>query len=215
MITGDILNVALLPPTGDFCHPLQGGRNAPAFLCHNIGGHPTLRLSPAVIMQGSTAPPQQHQRRQSAVKAPPMLPPGMPVRAREAQQTNNQSGVYKQSLPQPPPKQSHPVAHRQHDRVDQSQYASYRSSTTSSRSPPTSHDSFHGAQGGIRESTRVNIKGSAPPAPIRQVSATMSWESDYKSPREPDIVTPKEQYTPQINVRDQVDHQFESLLVGL
>lgn len=165
-------------------------------------------------MQGSTAQQRHQPTRQAPVKGPPTLPPGMPVRATTAQQAYVQHQPHKQSLPQPPPKQTHHPSAPPSQRPYQSQYTSYRSSTSSSRSPQLSYDSNHASQGGIRESTRVNIKGSAPPAPSRQVSATMSWESDYKSPREPDLVTPKEQYTPQISIRDQVDHQFETLLVS-
>jgi len=161
--------------------------------------HTTLQTT---IMQ-PPAPPQP-QRRQSAVpgKLPPMPPPGVPIRAHR--EVFTQPGSYKSSAPSP--KSGQPVQSQRQDR-----FSSYRSQTSSSSSRSGGFESIYGAPGGLRESTRVNIRASAPP---RQVSATLDWQNDVKSPREPDLVTPKEQYAPTVGIRDHVDSQFEELLVG-
>jgi len=110
-----------------------------------------------------------------------------------------------------------------HDYRQTTTYRTY----TSSHSSGSSHDMYGhayahaygaGAPGGLRESTRVNIKGSAPPISPRQVSATLDWRTErtneWTSPKEPDLVTPKEQYSARVDVRDHVDSQFENLLVS-
>lgn len=130
----------------------------------------------------------------------------MPVRAPQPNTFIQPS--YKHSLP-PAPKAQPTHDYRPHA-------ATYRT-YTSSHSSGSSHDTYSHAyarSGGLRESTRVNIKGSAPPASPRQVSATLGWPNDWQSPKEPDLVTPKEQYTAQVDVRDHVDSQFENLLVS-
>ena len=147
--------------------------------------------------------PHQAQRRQSAAppRLPPMAPPGLPLFAHK--DVFSQPGSYKHSVPSPKT-----VYAAQPSR--QGQFSSYRSQESSNSSKSSIYDAAYGVQGGLRESTRVNIRASAPP---RQVSATLDWPGDMKSPKEPDLVTPKEQYTPTVEVRDGVDSQFEDLLV--
>jgi hypothetical protein len=173
---------------------------------HHDHHHPPTTLS---IMQAPPIPPQ---RRQSAARVPPMPPPGVPVRAQATQSfprpVIQPSSVRDHSLLTAPKTRppNHPT------RPAHLPQLSYSSSSTSSRSPALSYDSGRGHEapaGGLRDSTRVNIKGSAPP---RQVSARLDWEGSIKSPKEPDLVTPKEQYTAQIQVRDHLDTQFETLL---
>lgn len=132
-----------------------------------------------------------------------MPPPGVPLRAHK--ELFSQPGSFQHSTPSP--KTVYPAQPQRHERL-----SSYRSQSSSLSSRSSGYESAYGMHGGLRESTRVNIRASAPP---RQVSATLDWQNDVKSPREPDIVTPKEQYTPTVHVRDHVDSQFDNLLVCL
>lgn len=59
-------------------------------------------------------------------------------------------------------------------------------------------------------------KGSASPRgqaqSARQASANLQW--DVKSPKTPEIATPREAYVPRVEERDEVDINFENLLVS-
>ena len=169
-------------------------------------------------MQAPQAPSQH--RRQLPARGPPVAPTGMPVR--DPQQQGFVQPSYKQSLPA-----QHAPAR---DYRQTATYRSYASSQSSGSSQDTYGQRYAHAYGhayahgpgaqGLRESTRVNIKGSAPPSSMspRQISATLDWQvegdNEWMSPKEPDLVTPKEQYSAQVDVRDHVDSQFENLLVG-
>ena len=144
--------------------------------------------------------------RQPIARAPPVAHHGSPVKGPASDREMNayHSTQYKQSQ-----QHAHP-SQRPHPRPQ----SSYKTASSSGRSPALSFDSNHSynaPEGGIRDSTKVNIKGTAP----RQSSARLDWESDnlFKSPKEPNIKTPKEQWSPQVVIRDQVDSQFENLLV--
>lgn len=169
----------------------------------------------------SSAPPPH--RRQSASRGPPMLPPGMPVRADHAKQTivnnNNNNNTNNHKAPSAHMNMPMPHSHSQQRFAGSMPPPGPSPKTTASGAPraqrahpsparPSPNPSSHHSADSLRESTRVNIR----PSP-RQPSSTLAWD-ETKSPQEPWLVTPKEQHSSQVKVRDEVDLQFDQLLVS-
>ncbi|WWD17526.1 hypothetical protein CI109_101967 [Kwoniella shandongensis] len=181
--------------------------------------------------------PSPSPRKASATRSPPVLPSGMPVRAHQTKQQQQQQ----QQFSQPSPHRHHPHLHQQpsHHKmsmpspgpspktthVDQHKgrtglprphhhAASVSSRPSSNPSGGSSNDSS------LRETSRTNIRGSMPPpSTARQTSATLGWGDNIKSPspKEQWLETPKDSWTPQVQVevRDEVEMQFDSLLDSL
>jgi hypothetical protein len=158
-------------------------------------------------MSTATAPPRPN-RRPSATNLPPMLPSGVPVRAGHAK-----ANQFHQSNQ---PKYHHHQQHHHQPRPIPSPHPSPRTHTdhTHTRHPSSSKPSplMSSDEGSLKESTRVNIGMR----PHRQGTAESEsgFSDSLKSPKDLVIETPKEQYSAQVRVRDELEVQFDHLLVG-
>ena len=107
--------------------------------------------------------------------------------------------------------QPHPQQHQQQQRMSipspspktqyRDQSRSHRSSIASRPSPALSSASGE---------TRANIHHSMPP---RQTSATLGWDDKLRTPKEIWPETPREQCSSRVGVVDEVEVQFDHLLV--
>ncbi|KAK8864175.1 hypothetical protein IAR55_001421 [Kwoniella newhampshirensis] len=182
--------------------------------------------------------PSPYPHRASATRPPPTLPPGTPVRADQAKQPQQQQHSrpsphrHQSHLQQPPqshhrmsmpspgpsPKTTHVEHYKPQPGVGRPPKPPHNSASVSSRPSPNA-SSGSSNDSSLRETSRTNIRGSMPPpCTARQTSATLGWANvTSPSPKEQWLETPKETWSPhvQVEVRDEVETQFESLLDSL
>ena len=148
--------------------------------------------------------------RTPSTRAPPVIPPGMPVKSGHLGTFKSQH-AQKIGTSSPPAAPSPP---RKKSSVSDLHLANLRFDPK--RLPPVSDTpSPVGSYGSIveKDSSRGSSTLNVGPGSMRSHGSSTRSAEGCQSPEEPDLVTPKEQYTPQVQVQDGIESQFEHLLV--
>ncbi|ORX36928.1 armadillo-type protein [Kockovaella imperatae] len=172
----------------------------------------------------------QSPSRPAASRGPPMIPPGMPVKSGHLDTFKSQlssrsllasdspgdlGGKNRPHLPtrQPSSASTHSLTNQispgSKQQPPQQQLLQSHPPIPENESPDSSYDSS--VESDSIGSSTLNVHAS-----MRSLGSGTSRSAEgARSPVEPDLVTPKEQYIPHVGIHDDVESQFEHLLDSL